>query len=155
MASSNTTMKRKKNITLKTKMIKKEKSVFILGDSMVKHINDWEISKRLMQCKVHVKHFSIAKTQCMKDHLKPSLRQNLSNFILHVGTNNLKSDKSDNSKRVKAPHLYNSRLHLNKKESKVLSDVYCKEIVKSFKRHTFSNSGFDENNSNDSPQLDK
>ena len=118
----------------------------------------------------------------MKDYLKPSLRQNLSHFILHVRTNDLKSEKlfeaiakeimniavflksevhnisvsgiivrTDNeqlnlwqskstiillifvkglsfalivnSKRAKVQHLNNSRLHLNKKGSKVLSDV--------------------------------
>ena len=62
----------------------------------------------------------------------------------------------DNSKRVKAQHLLNnSRFHLNQKGSLVLSDVQYKEIVKIFKWHTFSNSGFDGNNSNDPLQIDK
>ena len=60
---------------------KKEKSVIILGGSMVKHINGWDISKRLTWCKVCVKDLSIAKTQYMKDYLKLSLCQNLSNLI--------------------------------------------------------------------------
>ena len=53
IARSNTTMKRKRNIkrtkmTKKTKMVeKKEKQVLILRDRVVKHINRWEISKRL------------------------------------------------------------------------------------------------------------
>ena len=34
---------------------------------------------------------------------------------------------------VKAQHLNNRRLHLNKKWSQVLRDVYCKDIVKTFK----------------------
>lgn len=59
----------------------------------MKHINGWEISKRLLQCKVYVKHFSGAKTQCAKDYLKPSLHQNPSHFILHLGTDDLKSEK--------------------------------------------------------------
>ena len=37
---------------------KNEKSVIILGDSIVKHINDWEISKRVPQCKVYKKNIS-------------------------------------------------------------------------------------------------
>ena len=124
----------------------------------------------------------------MKNYLKPSLRQNPNHFVLHVGTNDLISEKSskaiakeimniavslksealkvsvsniivrtdnqqlnfktievnshipgfckemnfsliDNSKRMKAQYLNNSRIHLNKKVSQVLSDVYCKEIV--------------------------
>ena len=124
----------------------------------------------------------------MKNYLKPSLRQNPNHFVLHVGTNDLISEKSskaiakeimniavslksealkvsvsniivrtdnqqlnfkaievnghipgfctemnfsliDNSKRMKAQYLNNSRIHLNKKVSQVLSDMYCKEIV--------------------------
>ena len=167
-----------------------EKSVIILGDSIVKHLNGWELSKRLPRCKVYVKHLSGSKAQCIKYYLKPSLRQNPSHFILHVGSNDLTSEKSskaiakeimniavsikseahdvsvltniivrtdiqqlnlkaievnnlladfckemnfsliDNSKPVQAQYLNNSRLHLNKKGSQVLSDVYCKEIVK-------------------------
>ena len=158
----------------------------------MKHINGREISKSLLQCKVYVKHFSGAKAECMKDYLKPSLRQNPSHFILHVGTNDLESEKSlsnaidkeimniavslkceahnvsvsniivrtdnqqlnlkaiepnnllvgfckemnfsliDNSKRVTAQHLNNSRLHLNETGSQVLSDLYCREIVSRF-----------------------
>ena len=59
----------------------------------MKHINGWKISKILPQCKVYVKYFSDAKTQCMKDYLKLLLRQKPSHFILHVGTNDLKSEK--------------------------------------------------------------
>ena len=55
---------------------------------MVKHINGWEISKRLQSgCKVYVKQFSGTRTKCMKDYMKPSLRGNPDHFILHVGTN--------------------------------------------------------------------
>ena len=46
----------------------KQKSVTILGDSMIKHVNGWEISQKLQgNCKVYAKHFSEAKTKCMKD----------------------------------------------------------------------------------------
>ena len=90
---SNTTMK-EEHQTEDKNVIKNERSVIILGDSIVKYINGWEISERLPQCKVYVKHFSGAKTHCIKDYLKPSLRQNPSHFILHVGTSDLKSKKS-------------------------------------------------------------
>ena len=73
---------------------KKEKSVIILGNSVVEHINGWEISKRLSHCKVHVKRFSGSKTQCTKDSLKPLLCQNRSHFILHIGNSDLKSGNS-------------------------------------------------------------
>ena len=51
----------------------KEKSVIILGDSMVRHLNGYEISRKLpSKCKVYVRKFPAAKTRCMKDYLKPS-----------------------------------------------------------------------------------
>ena len=75
--------------------IKTQKSVIILGDSMVKHINGWEISKRLQSnCKVYVKQFSGTRTKCMKDYMKPSLQENPDHFILHVDTNDLNTERS-------------------------------------------------------------
>ena len=68
----------------------KQKSIIILGDSMIKHVNGWEISRKLQgNCKVYVKHFSGAKTKCMKDYIKPSQRENSDHHILHVVTNDL------------------------------------------------------------------
>ena len=61
---------------------------------MIKHVNDWEISRKLQNCKVYVKHFSGAKTKCMKDYIKPSQRENSDHYILHVGTNDLCLDRS-------------------------------------------------------------
>ena len=55
----------------------KQKSIITLGDSMIKHVNGWKISRKLQgNCKVYVKHFSGAKTKCMKDYIKPSQREN-------------------------------------------------------------------------------
>ena len=78
----------------KKKNIKTQKSVIILDDSMVKHINIWEISKRLQfDCKIYVKQFS-GDTKCIKDYMKPSLWENPDHFILHVGTNDLITERS-------------------------------------------------------------
>ena len=41
-----------------------------------------------------MKQFSGAKTKCMKDFKKPSLRENPTSFILHVGTNYLNTKRS-------------------------------------------------------------
>ena len=47
----------------KLKGEKNEKSIFLVGDSMVKHLNGWEMSKKLnTNWKVFVKTFSGAKT---------------------------------------------------------------------------------------------
>ena len=61
---------------------------------MIKNIKEWEILKKLQNANVYVKHFSGAKVRCMKDYLKPSLRENPDHFVLHVGTNDLDSDRS-------------------------------------------------------------
>ena len=62
---------------------------------MVKHLNGWEMSKKLnANCKEFVKTFSGATTTCINDYVKPSVRSSPDHFILHVGTNDLSSDKS-------------------------------------------------------------
>ena len=54
----------------------KVKLVVIIGDNMIKHLNGWDMSKKVhkSECKVYVKSFPGAKTSCMKDYVKPSLR---------------------------------------------------------------------------------
>ena len=79
----------------KPKGEKNEKCIFVIGDSMPKHLNGWEMSKKLnANCKVSVKTFSGAKTICMHDYIKPSVRSSPDHFILYVGTNDLSSNKS-------------------------------------------------------------
>ena len=126
----------------------------------------------------------------MNNYVKPSLRSNPDHFILHVGTNDLLSDKSseeiarsiidlatsiknekhdvsisniiqeddkkleekrcevnsflgklckeknyyliDHSTRIKRNHLNKGKLHLNKKSTKLLSDIFVKELLKVF-----------------------
>ena len=78
----------------KPKGEKNEKSMFVIEDSIVKHLNRWETSKKLnVNCKVFVKTFSGAKTTCSNNYVKPSVRSSPGHFILHVGTNDLSSDK--------------------------------------------------------------
>ena len=44
---------------------------------MVKHLNGYEILRKLpTKCKVYVRNFGGAKTRCMKDYLRPLLREN-------------------------------------------------------------------------------
>ena len=63
--------------------------VFIMGDSIVKHIRGYELSQRVENCKVFVKNFSGAKVRCMEDYIQHTLRETPSHVILHVGTNDL------------------------------------------------------------------
>ena len=71
-----------------------KKNVIILGDSVIKHVNGYDIAWKPNTCKVFLKRFSGAKVQCLKDHLKPSLLKNPDHFVLHIGTNDLNSDRS-------------------------------------------------------------
>ena len=63
----------------------------MLGDSMIKNLKGWEMSKKLKN--VYVRHFAGAKVRCMKDHIKPTLREKPNFIVLHVGTNDLVSDR--------------------------------------------------------------
>ena len=67
--------------------------VFILGDSIVKNVNGYLLTKKLQHKKlIKVRLSSGAKVSCMSDHVKPTIREfNLNHIILHVGTNELKS----------------------------------------------------------------
>ena len=76
---------------------------------MIKHTNGWEIVKKLkLECKVFVRNFPGATTQCMPDYMKPSIRAKLNHFILHVGTNDF---------------------NLNRPPEKVAKSHYCGGLI--------------------------
>ena len=60
---------------------------------MVKNLKGWEMSKKLKNANVYVKYFAGAKVRCLKDHIKPSLREKPYHIVFHVGTNDLASDR--------------------------------------------------------------
>ena len=157
---------------------------------MVKHLNRCKMSKKLnANCNVFVKTFSGAKTTFMNDYVKPLIRSSPDHFILHIGTNDLSSDKSseeiaksiidlatsiknkkhdvsisniitradnkkpeekrcevhsflgklckeknyyliDHSTRIKRNHFNKGKLHLNQIGTKLLSDIFVKELSK-------------------------
>ena len=72
----------------------KKKKVFILGDSIVKHVHGWEITKSLdSKQKVYVRQFSYSKVSCMKDYVKPSIcENNPDHIIFHAGTAGIPSE---------------------------------------------------------------
>ena len=41
--------------------------IFIMGDSIVKHVRGYELSRKLEHCKVYVKSLSRAKVICMEE----------------------------------------------------------------------------------------
>ena len=73
-----------------------KETVFILGDSMVKKLNGFLLTRKLNhKCLAKVRPFNSAKVRCMHDHAKPTGREfNPDHTILHCGTNDLNSDRT-------------------------------------------------------------
>ena len=73
-----------------------KETVFILGDSMVKNLNGFLLTRKLNhKCLVKVRPFNSAKVRCMHDHAKPTVRDfDPDHIILHCGTNDLNSDRT-------------------------------------------------------------
>ena len=96
---------------------KSKKLIVILGDSMLKHLNGWEMTKKVKNdWKIFVKYFSDATTNYMEDYIKPSLRKDLNHIILHVGTNNLILGRTSQD------------IAISKRSSKVLSSTFVSEL---------------------------
>ena len=59
-----------KNISRNTNT-KNTKNGFVLGDSMVKHVQGWDITKRIdNKRKVYVRQFSRSRVDCMEDYMR-------------------------------------------------------------------------------------
>ena len=56
---------------------------------MIRNLKGWEMSKKLKNANVYVRHFAGTKVRCMK----PTLREKSDHIVLHVGTNDLVSDR--------------------------------------------------------------
>ena len=69
---------------------KKKSNIYILGDSIVKHIEGWQLAKKTdRNHKIYVRSFQRAEVKGMKDYVKPCVRDHV---ILHAGTNELNSE---------------------------------------------------------------
>lgn len=95
-------MRNKEQSTLRNKeqstLRNKEQSTFpdhprrtitIVGDSMIKEIQGWKLSKNP---RTVVKSFSGAKVADMYHYVQPSLEKNPDEIIMHIGTNDIKLD---------------------------------------------------------------
>ena len=69
-----------------------KRSVIIAGDSIIQHVQGWEIS--LENCNVAMQSFSGSQIVDMTDYLKPLIRRKPDEIILHIGTNNLKDSSA-------------------------------------------------------------
>ena len=89
--------KEKYNVNDITK--EKQETVYNLGDSMVKKLNGYLLTKKVRhKFLVKVRPFTGAKVSCMVDHVKPTLRDDKpDHIILHTGTNDLRSEKTSSN----------------------------------------------------------
>ena len=51
------------------------KRICIIGDSILKHVQGFEICKSFKKCKTYVKSFSVAKIRDLQDNVKPTLKK--------------------------------------------------------------------------------
>ena len=74
---------------------KKKRTITICGDSTIKDIKSFKMKKAISSNdKVFIKSFPGAKIECMKDYVKHSLKYNPDLLIVHMGTNDLRTEKS-------------------------------------------------------------
>ena len=63
-------------------------------DSMVKHIQVWDITKKLEnKHKVYIREFAGSKGICMSDYIKLCICENNANHIFHVRSNDIPISK--------------------------------------------------------------
>ena len=88
-------MGEKDQIKTKKLVVNEKKKVFVLGDSMVKHIQGWDITNKLEnKHKVYIRQFAGSKVTCMNDYVKPCIcDNNPDHIIFHVGTNDIPTSK--------------------------------------------------------------
>ena len=72
---------------------KNNKSIYILGGSMVKHVEGWKLKQFIEKDhNVYTRSFSGGKVKCMEHYVKPCICQKYPDYvILHVGTNGFNS----------------------------------------------------------------
>ena len=81
-------------VTSQNKAGTNRKKTLIVGDSIIKNMEGWRLSK-IMKSPVDRKSIPGAPRKSMKHHFKRCLQDNSpDSIILHVATNNLKNNKS-------------------------------------------------------------
>ena len=65
------------------------KRVYIVGDSIVKHVNGYDISRKTENSNVFVRPSHGATVRCMTDYVKPVLRGNRDHTVFHIGINDV------------------------------------------------------------------
>ena len=73
-----------------------KRTTVIFGDSLLKNVRGWELKKRCHKNEqIYVKCFPGATTTDLKSYCIPSIEKDPECIVLHIGTNDLKSKKSE------------------------------------------------------------
>ena len=72
----------------------KKRSITVIGDSLLKDIKVFKMRKDFPNEKIYIKSFPGSTINCMSDYIKPSLKYDPDHIIIHVGTNDLRSEKT-------------------------------------------------------------
>ena len=76
-----------------------KRSAVIIGDSMIKNINGWELKEKIGNNGiVHVKKFNGATIRDMHSYVIPTIEKKPNLIVLHVGTNDLPSRRGEEEK---------------------------------------------------------
>ena len=110
ISNNNNSNSKENNISSSNINNKTRKTAFIIGDSMVKKIDGYLLTSSINhRYIVKVRPFLSAKTIDMVDYIKPTRRDfNPDVYLLHVGTNDLSSNKSPEQISVDILNLANS-----------------------------------------------
>ena len=96
-----------RNNSYKNRNNKNKTNVYILGNSMVKKLNRYPLTRKIKHKNLKRCSFSGVKISCLMDHVKPTLQDiNLDHIIVHAGTNDLKTENTI-SQIAKATSLKN------------------------------------------------
>ena len=74
---------------------KDNKRILIVGDSIIKHLNEYVIGGKTGNCNVYVRPSHGAKVRCMVNQYKPVMRDRPEHIIFHVGTDDIPLDKDE------------------------------------------------------------
>ena len=92
------------------------------------------MSNKLKNANVYVRRFEGAKVRCMKDRIKPSLREKAQEVNDYLSKLCMERNiyLIDHSKTLKTQHLNGSKLHLIKGDAATFTNTVCKFLSKFF-----------------------
>ena len=100
----------------------RRKEILIAGDSIVKHLQGRKISRN---SRIKISSFPGCTTLNIKDHIKPLLRRNPGEIIIHLGTNSLRS--CDTSRTCAQEIIDLATMASSKSSAKIaLSSLVCR-----------------------------